>query len=38
VALALRAQGFTDIWVLKGGLNGWIRAGYPTEPVEPVEA
>jgi rhodanese-related sulfurtransferase len=34
VALALRAQGLSDVWVLKGGLNGWIRAGYPTERVE----
>jgi 3-mercaptopyruvate sulfurtransferase SseA len=25
-------KGFTDIYVLKGGWNEWIRAKYPTEP------
>ncbi len=24
----------THVWVLKGGLGGWLRSGYPTEPVE----
>jgi rhodanese-related sulfurtransferase len=30
----LKAKGFTAVSVLKGGLHGWIRAGYPTEPAE----
>jgi 3-mercaptopyruvate sulfurtransferase SseA len=21
-----------NVWVLKGGLGGWLRAGYSTEP------
>jgi len=22
-----------NVWVLKGGLGGWIHAGYPTDPI-----
>jgi len=25
-------KGFTNVYALKGGWNGWIKAGYPTEP------
>jgi len=25
-------KGFEDVYVLLGGWNAWIAAGYPTEP------
>jgi membrane protein DedA with SNARE-associated domain/rhodanese-related sulfurtransferase len=31
----LRARGFTNVHVLKGGLDGWMRRGFPTEPLSP---
>jgi len=32
VALLLMEKGFTNVSVLKGGWNEWVRSGYPTEP------
>lgn len=32
----LRAKGFTNVHVLKGGLDGWTRHGFPTEPLPPT--
>jgi membrane protein DedA with SNARE-associated domain/rhodanese-related sulfurtransferase len=29
VAEALRKRGFRDVWVLEGGLEAWLLAGYP---------
>ena len=31
-ALKLRWRGFTDVHVLRGGLTGWQKSGYPTQP------
>ena len=31
MALSLRRQGYRA-YALKGGLDAWIEAGYPTEP------
>jgi membrane protein DedA with SNARE-associated domain/rhodanese-related sulfurtransferase len=30
VAIALRRKGISSVWVLDGGLNGWMAAGLPT--------
>jgi rhodanese-related sulfurtransferase len=32
VVLNLRERGYTNVFVLKGGWNDWVKAGYPTEP------
>jgi membrane protein DedA with SNARE-associated domain/rhodanese-related sulfurtransferase len=29
VAEALKKRGFSDVWVLEGGLEAWLLAGYP---------
>jgi 3-mercaptopyruvate sulfurtransferase SseA len=31
VALQLRAAGFRDVRILKGGLSGWADAGLPLD-------
>lgn len=36
MARYLREQGL-EAYALRGGLNGWVQAGYPTEP-KSVEA
>jgi rhodanese-related sulfurtransferase len=42
VAEALEKRGFTEVWVLEGGLEGWIAAGHAvtlqlSTPVELAE-
>ena len=32
VALALRKKGIQNVWILEGGLNRWIKEGYPVIP------
>jgi rhodanese-related sulfurtransferase len=32
VALRLIEKGFTRVFVLKGGWDAWVQAGYPTVP------
>jgi rhodanese-related sulfurtransferase len=32
VAQQLLQMKFTQVEVLKGGWNGWLKGGYPTEP------
>lgn len=32
VALALRKKGVRNVWILEGGLNRWIKEGYPVTP------
>jgi 3-mercaptopyruvate sulfurtransferase SseA len=32
VAQQLLDMGLSNVLVLKGGWNGWLKAGYPTEP------
>ena len=32
VALALRRKGISNVWILEGGLEGWIKEGYPVSP------
>jgi rhodanese-related sulfurtransferase len=36
VALLLRASGYPDVWVLRGGLAGWRTALGPLEAVGPL--
>jgi rhodanese-related sulfurtransferase len=36
VALQLREYGILRAVPLTGGFEGWLRAGYPTDPVETV--
>ncbi|UCF93418.1 MAG: hypothetical protein JSW39_04435 [Desulfobacterales bacterium] len=31
MAQSLRAKGYIKVFVLKGGWNEWVRAGYPVE-------
>jgi rhodanese-related sulfurtransferase len=30
----MMSLGFNNVYALKGGWNGWEKAGYPTEPKE----
>jgi rhodanese-related sulfurtransferase len=32
MAQQLLDLGFTQVVVLKGGWNAWLKGGYPTEP------
>lgn len=32
VAENLRQRNFSNVFALRGGFNGWVRAGFPTEP------
>jgi rhodanese-related sulfurtransferase len=31
MALLFSRQGFKNVYALKGGWSGWVKAGYPTE-------
>ena len=31
----LRARGYSNVFVLKGGIDGWVLRGYPIEPLPP---
>jgi rhodanese-related sulfurtransferase len=32
VAENLRQRNFSNVFALRGGFDGWVRAGFPTEP------
>ncbi|NIS63165.1 MAG: hypothetical protein GTO13_21480 [Proteobacteria bacterium] len=32
MARQLISKGFTNVYALEGGWNGWVNASYPTEP------
>jgi rhodanese-related sulfurtransferase len=34
VALKLKRLGYHNVYPLKGGIEAWLEAGYPTDPVE----
>ena len=32
MAMGLLADGYTDVWLIEGGFDAWLRAGGSTEP------
>ena len=36
MARLLVEKGYSEVWPLLGGLDGWVELGYPTEPVAPL--